>query len=161
MRNVNVPRVIGADLRRCATPGERGSVVIEMAVAAPLLLVLVFGLLQFAVIMHTNIIVNDAVRVGSRSLAMTRGNADPCTAAANEIRTAAMGLTASSLSVTITVNNRAYGPAAIPSCAGAGATMAAGADATARATYPCSAVVYGVDYIPSCSLSAQTTTRVE
>jgi Flp pilus assembly protein TadG len=136
-------------------------VVLEMAVASPLLLLLVFGLLQFGIVMHSNIIVNDTVRVGSRSLAMMRGNADPCTAAANKMRSAAMGLAVANLSITVTVNNTAYGPATIPSCAGAGATMAAGADATARATYPCSAVVLGTNYIPGCTLSAQTTTRVE
>ena len=154
-------RGIEGNCRRCTVPDERGSVVLEMAVASPLLLLLVFGLLQFGVIMHSNIIVNDTVRVGSRSLAMMRGNADPCTAAANKMRSAAMGLAVTNLSITVTVNNTAYGPATIPSCAGAGATMAAGSDATARATYPCSAVVLGVNYIPSCTLSAQTTTRVE
>ncbi|MEQ1729223.1 MAG: TadE/TadG family type IV pilus assembly protein [Vicinamibacterales bacterium] len=158
---MDVASDIDAGFRRCATPDERGSVVLEMAVVSPLLLLMVFGLLQFGVIMNSNITLNDAVRVGSRTLATMRGNADPCTATANKMRAAAIGLAVANLSITITVNNTAYGPATIPSCAGAGATMVPGNDATARATYPCSAVILGIDYIPSCTLSAQTSTRVE
>lgn len=149
----------GGWLRRLSS--DAGSALIETAMVSPLLLMMVFGVIQFGVVMHTNIGLNDAVRVGSRSLAMMRGTTDPCTTAATKLRSAATGMNLSNLMLTITVNGTAYGPANIPACSGAGTAMVSGADATVRATYPCNAVIYGVNYIPNCTLSAQTTVRVE
>jgi Flp pilus assembly protein TadG len=138
-----------------------GSALIEAAVAAPALLLMVFGILQFGNVMHQNIMLNDAVRVGSRSLAVARGSSNPCSTAATKIQNAATGLSLANLSITITVNGNTYGPAANPSCAGVGTSMSTGGDATARATYPCSVIIYGTNFIPGCTLSATTTVRVE
>lgn len=147
--------------RTRAFGSEDGSALVETAMASPILLMMVFGILQFGVVMHTNITLNEAVRVGSRSLALMRGSTDPCTTAANKLRGAATGLNLASLSLTITVEGTSYGPSTVPACSGAGTAMTSGSDATVRATYPCSVVIYGINYIPNCSLSAQTTVRVE
>lgn len=141
--------------------GEAGSALIEVAVVSPVLLMMVFGILQFGVVMNTNVTLNDAVRVASRSLAMTRGVPDPCSTATTKLKNVAQGLTASSLSIRVTVNATAYGFSNSPTCSGQGVLMTSGADATVEATYPCTAVIYGINYMPSCTLRAQTTVRVE
>jgi Flp pilus assembly protein TadG len=135
-----------------------------MAVAAPLLMLMVLGIMQFGVAFNNNVMLTDAVRAGARTLSTTRGNSDPCTTAATKLRSAATGLRPSNLSVTIRVNNTNYGPGAagsIPGCAGAGTSMVGGDDATATGSYPCSLVVYGINFLPGCTLTSQTTVRVE
>lgn len=145
---------------RLAT-GEAGSALIEVAVVSPILLMMVFGIVQFGLIMNTNVTLNDSVRVASRTLALTRGSADPCATTATKLRNAAQGFTAGNISITVTVNSTNYGPSWSPSCSGQGTTMVSGADAVVQATYPCAAVIYGVNYMPGCTLSARTTVRVE
>lgn len=122
---------------------------------------MVFGVLQFGVVMNTNVTLNDAVRVSSRTLALTRGTPDPCATAVTKLKNVAQGLTTASLDITVTVNGTAYGPSNSPSCSGQGTLMVSGADASVQATYPCTAVVYGIDYLPSCRLRAMTTVRAE
>lgn len=129
--------------------------------AVPVLMLLVFGILQFGLVMNNNVALNDVVRTGARSLSLTRGTADPCSTTATKMRTAAVGLTLANLSFTIMVNGNSYGPQATPSCSGQGVTMTPGADARVTGTYPCSAIIYGIDFIPGCTLTAQTTVRVE
>lgn len=143
------------------TSGESGQALIELAVAAPVLLLLVFGILQFGIVMNSYISVNDAIHIGARALSVTRGIADPCTTAATKTRTAASGLNVASLQLQMIVHGNTYGYAQIPACNGAGVTMLTGEDATLRGTYPCSAIIYGIDFIPGCTLAAQTTVRVE
>ncbi len=159
MSNLNRPRT-----RTSRIGDDRGSAVIEMVAVTPLLLLMVLGIMQFGIAMNNNLMVTDAVRAGARALSTTRGNADPCTTAGTKLRAAAAGLNLTRLSTTLTVNATAYGPGvagSVPSCGGAGVTMAAGADAIARATYPCSLVIFGIDFLPSCMLTSQTTVRVE
>lgn len=140
---------------------DSGQALIEVALSAPILLMMVFGILQFGIIMQRYVSLNDAVRSGARALAMTRGSADPCTTAANRLRSGAIGLDLTALNLTFTVNSNTYGPGLTPACSGQGITMTAGAEVMARGTYPCSAVIYGINYIPGCTLTAQSFVRVE
>lgn len=141
--------------------GESGSALIEVAVVSPVLLMMVFGILQFGVVMNTNVTLNDAVRVASRTLALTRGIPDPCATSATKLKNVAQGFTTANLNITVRVNGNTYGPSTSPTCSGQGVLMVSGADASVEATYPCAAVIYGVDYIPSCRLRASTTVRAE
>lgn len=122
---------------------------------------MVFGVLQFGVVMNTNVTLNDAVRVSSRTLALTRGTPDPCATATTKLKSVAQGFTTASLSISVTVNGNTYGPSNSPTCSGQGTLMVSGADAAVDATYPCTAVIYGIDYMPSCRLRARTVMRVE
>lgn len=128
---------------------------------SPVLMMMVFGILQFGLVMNNNVTLNDSVRVASRTLAMTRGIPDPCTTAVTKLKGVAQNLTTANLTITVIVNGTTYGPSNAPGCSGQGTTMVSGADATIEATYPCSAFVYGVNYIPSCTLRSRTTVRVE
>jgi hypothetical protein len=142
---------------------SRGSALIETAVSLPVLVLIVLAVSRFAITFNNYIVLTDAVRIGARSLAITRGIANPCQTAGSKAQVAATTLNANTITLTATVNGNTYTAAAgsIPQCSGQGVLMAAGSDAVLRATYPCAVVFYGIDFVPSCSLTAQTTVRVE
>lgn len=142
---------------------SRGSALIETAVALPVLLLIVFAVARFAIAFNNYIVLTDAVRIGARSLAITRGIANPCQTAGSKAQIAATTLTSNQITLTAQVNGNTYTAAAgsIPQCSGQGVLMAVGGDAMLRATYPCSVVIYGINFVPSCTLTAQTTVRVE
>ena len=137
--------------------GQRGSAIIEMSVALPVLILMVFGIARFGIAFNNFIVLTDATRVGARSLAISRGSADPCTTARTKLLNAATSLNSANVTITSHVNNTNYSGA----CAGQGTTMAAGDEARLTATYPCSVVIFGINFIPSCTMTAQTSVRVE
>jgi Flp pilus assembly protein TadG len=55
------------------TRGDRGAVAVEFALIVPLLLILVFGIVNFAVILSQQLALNNGVRQGTR-LAVVAGN---------------------------------------------------------------------------------------
>jgi Flp pilus assembly protein TadG len=142
---------------------SRGSALIETAVALPVLLLIVFAVARFAIAFNNYIVLTDSVRIGARSLAITRGIANPCQTAGSKAQVAATTLTSNQITLTAQVNGNTYTAAAgsIPQCSGQGVLMSAGGDAMLRATYPCAVVIYGINFVPSCMLTAQTTVRVE
>ncbi len=142
---------------------SRGSALIETAVSLPVLILMVFATARFAIAFNNYIVLTDAVRIGARSLAITRGNANPCQAAGSKAQIAATTLTAGDITLTEIVNGNTYTAAAgsIPQCSGQGVLMSSGSDAVLRATYPCSVIIYGINFVPSCQLTSQTTVRVE
>jgi hypothetical protein len=132
-----------------AAGDERGQALIETALTLPLLLLVMIGLLQCGVLFNNWVTLTDAVRAGSRQLAISRApGQNACTLAESTVRTAAPGLIATDLKVTWTVTD---------SCT----SLLAGSEATLKATYPCKLSILGVDYIPNCSIKVQTTERVE
>lgn len=149
--------------RKTSLADDRGSALIETAVALPVLMLIVLAVAQFAIAFNNYIVLTDAVRVGARSLAITRGIANPCQTAGNKAQVAAATLNANHITLTTMVNGNTYTAAAgsIPQCSGQGVLMAAGGDAVLNGTYPCAVVFYGIDFVPNCMLTAQTTVRVE
>lgn len=67
---------------------ERGAAIVEMAIVLPLLLLLVFGIVEFGRAYMTDISVTHAAREGSRAYAITRGSADAATAESAAIEAA-------------------------------------------------------------------------
>ncbi|MCL1593984.1 MAG: pilus assembly protein [Actinomycetia bacterium] len=55
---------------------ERGAAIVEMALVMPLLLILVFGIVEFGRAFMTDISVTHAAREGARAYAITRGSDD-------------------------------------------------------------------------------------
>jgi len=128
---------------------DRGQALLEFAFVLPVLAMLVLGIMQFAFVFHDWVTLADAVRVGSRQLALSRApNVDGCQAAATKVRNAAPYFNQANLQITWTVTN---------SCT----NLAAGSDATLVATYPCDLTIFGVNYFPGCTLRSQNTERVE
>ena len=132
-----------------AAGDERGQAVIETALTLPLLLLVMMGLLQCGQLFNNWVMLTDAVRAGSRQLAISRApGQNACTLAETTLRSAAPTLTTADLTVTWTVTN---------TCT----NLLAGSEATLKATYPCKLSILGVDYVPNCTIKAQTTERVE
>jgi Flp pilus assembly protein TadG len=53
--------------------GEDGQTLVEFVLVAPLLLLILFGIVQFGVAFKNSIVVADAVRAGARQAAVSRG----------------------------------------------------------------------------------------
>jgi Flp pilus assembly protein TadG len=115
---------------------------VEFAIVLPVLVVLLFGVIQFGILFNNYVTLTDAVRAGARTAAVSRNDADPTGAATTAVRTSAADLNQSNLNVTV---NSAW---------------AAGTDVTVTATYPYSINLLGW-VVSAGSLTSKTTERVE
>ena len=145
----------GARFRRDAS----GTAAIEFAFLAPVLFMLLIGMFQFGIMINNYIQVTEAVRVGGRTLAISRGATTPFTSARDAIYNSAPGLTQGNFTITMTVNGTAC--SADAACKTTMST-AQGTQATVTAAYACTnLIVYGTNFMPGCSLSSTTSGRVE
>ncbi len=82
--------------------GEDGQALVEFALVVPLLLVVLFGIVQFGIMMNTYITVSDSARSAARQLALEQGNNDPCDPAVQVATTAGSSAQILTTQVTIT-----------------------------------------------------------
>jgi Flp pilus assembly protein TadG len=115
---------------------------VETAIILPLLLLLVFGIIQFGILFKDYMALTDAVRAGARQAAVSRELADPVGTATARVQSAAADLDLADLSVAVT------------------SSWAPGEDVTVTATYPYSIDLLGL-VVKSGFLSSTTTERVE
>ena len=124
---------------------------VEFAIVLPILLMLVFGIIQFGILFNRSLTVADAVRAGARQGAVSRtlpgGPAAAAAATEARVRSAAAGSLSdagdpTALVVTVT------------------STFAQGSDITVKATYPYTVNIFGVP-VTSGRFSSETTERVE
>jgi Flp pilus assembly protein TadG len=135
--------------KRLGVHDSRGQALIETALTLPLLLLTMFGLVECGLLFNNWLMLTDAVRAGSRQLAISRGQGvDACALAVNMVHASASSLVAADISISWTVTRACN-------------DLAEGADVTLTATYPCHLMIMGIDYVPGCTLRAQTTERVE
>jgi Flp pilus assembly protein TadG len=123
---------------------EDGQAIVEMAIALPLLLLILTAIMQFGLMLNKAITLNDAVRTGAETLALYGGEStDPCDSAITSTVNSAtnVGLSASQVSVTL-ASGDTCGSGSYPSRTGASVT--AGNTGTVSATYPYSFSVFGV-----------------
>jgi len=148
------------DNSRALLRDDSGAQAVEFALIAPLLLMMIIGIIQFSITLNNYIELTEGVRTGARALAISRAmaSATPYTTTINSIGASAGNLTASNITVTVTVNGAACSTDATCSTA---LSSAAGQTASVSATYPCNLTVMGVNYFPNCSLSSQTSDLVE
>jgi len=126
---------------------EDGQAMVEFAMVAPILLMLVLGIIQFGIVFNHYMTLTDAVRAGARQAAVSRTLPNPAATAEARVRSAASGTLSDAgnpaqLAVTVT------------------STFAQGSDVTVRATYPYSINLLGV-VVKSGRLTSETTERVE
>jgi Flp pilus assembly protein TadG len=137
---------------------EQGSSVVELAVVLPVLLMIVMGIFTFGVALNNSLMLTHAVSNGAQLLAISRGQtADPCATAVAAVSSAAPLLT-QTITYTFVLNGTTYSGT---SCTAGAANLLQGTQASVSATYPCNLTVYGVNYAPSCNLSAQTSELVQ
>ena len=125
---------------------DEGQAVVEFAVILPVLLLVLFAILQFGVVFNNYIQVTSAAREGARKAATSRalGLAAAESAATASARSAAPDLNQANL--TITYPNSP--------------TFTQGTDVTVRVTYPYAISIMGV-VVSSGNLTASNTFRVE
>jgi len=151
---------------RITRSDERGSALVEMALALPITLMVLTGIFSFSVVLYQKLQLSSAVDRGGTVLSLERGDSDPCLTAANAIYAAAPGLKKTSLKITFTLGGTNTGGTIsggtnygtnVTTCTAAGASggaaLQAGWPAQIYATYPCSFGIYGVS-LGSCSIKS-------
>jgi Flp pilus assembly protein TadG len=122
---------------------QNGQTMVEFAIVAPIVLLILFAIIQFGILFHNYVTLTDAVRAGARQGAVSRHLPSGGEAAVEDrVRDSAVNLDQSELDVDVT------------------ATWTQGADVTVTATYP-----YDIDLlgfvISSGELTSTATERVE
>ena len=125
---------------------------VEFVLVAPILLLLVFGIVQFGILFNNYLTLTDAVRAGARQAAVSRTLTDPVGAATSRVKSAAANLDTSPGVLDITVDP--YDPI------NGTHSWAQGGDVTVTAKYPYSISLLGI-VVKSGQLTSQTTERVE
>jgi Flp pilus assembly protein TadG len=128
--------------RRAAFRSERGQSMTEFALVLPLLVVLLFGIIQFGITFNNYISLTDAVRAGARKAAVSRHQEDPVAVTIDQVRRAATDLDAPDLTVDVQ------------------SSWDAGDEVKVSASYPYSIKLLGVT-IKEGRMTSTTTERVE
>lgn len=149
------PKLPGQHHWRKLFENRAGSVAVEFALIVPVIIFLLQGIVVAAVALNKYVMLTDAVRVGVRQLAISRGiSTTPRSDVLNRIYASAPNLTPADLTVTIVVD----GTTCISDASCVTALNAAqGKPAQVVAAYPCKLKVIDYDFAPACRLNAQTT----
>lgn len=115
---------------------------VEFALVVPLLLVVLFAVIQFGIVYNDYVTLTDATRAGARKAAVSRQEASPEAIAEAAVRSSATGLRQVDLDVEIA------------------AVWEHGEDVTVQATYPYEIDLLGF-VVASGELDSATTERVE
>ena len=123
---------------------ERGQTFVEFTLALPIMLVLLFGIIQFGIAFHSYITLTDATRAGARKAAVSRflPASQRAGAVSTAIRNSAQNLDQSKLTPSVS------------------SSWVRGADVTVTATYPYSISLFGIP-VRNGTLTSSTTERVE
>jgi Flp pilus assembly protein TadG len=121
---------------------QQGQSMTEFALVLPILVVLLFGVIQFGIVFNNYITVTDAVRAGARKGAVGRHIQNPDAAVVQSVRDAATDLRQSDLNVTVA------------------SSWQAGETVTVTGSYPYSISLLGL-VVKSGRLTSTTKERVE
>ena len=112
----------------------------------------------FGVALNNYVILTNAAQAGALQFAISREASTPWTNTRSETFGAAPSVTQASLTITLKVNGTAC--ASDTACQTA-LSANAGQRASVQALYPCSLIVLAVNYAPSCTLTVNTTGRIQ
>jgi Flp pilus assembly protein TadG len=126
------------------TRNQRGQTFVEFALALPIVLVLLFGIIQFGVAFHSYITLTDATRAGARKAAVSRflPAAERSSAVNQAVRDSAQNLDQAKLAPSVS------------------STWARGSEVTVSATYPYEVRLFGIT-VKNGTLTSTTKERVE
>ena len=150
-----------------ARPGassEGGQASVEFALLLVFILLPFFvGIITVGVVINRYLELTDAVGIGARQLAISRGQTtDPCNTAATTIERTTPFLISSDLTFTFVINGTSYpGTSCSSSNTTAVTNMVSGAAVTVTATYPVAFSVWGTKYDTSQTMTAQTTEVIQ
>jgi Flp pilus assembly protein TadG len=134
--------VITAYLRKIQMRSERGQSLVEFALALPILVLLLFAVIQFGIAFNNYVTLTDATRAGARKAAVGRQLSNPQSTTITAVRNSATDLKQGDLAVTVS------------------STWEPGADVNVTATYPYTINLLGIP-VKTGRLSSTTTERVE
>lgn len=86
---------------KAAFRSERGQSMTEFALVLPLIVLLLFGVIQFGITFNNYISLTDAVRAGARKGAVARHQPDPVGATIAQVRAAATELKPADLAINV------------------------------------------------------------
>ncbi|HZQ16789.1 MAG TPA: TadE/TadG family type IV pilus assembly protein [Gaiellaceae bacterium] len=132
--------------RRHGIRNEKGQAMVEFAMVAPILFLILFAIFQYGIAFMHSVTLTDAVRAGARKAAVSRSAADPVGATKSAILGAASDLDTTTLSSRITVTPNPG--------------WQAGGSVTVAATYPYTIKILGIVFA-SGDLHSTTTERLE
>lgn len=115
---------------------------VEFALVLPILVVLVFAIIQFGIAWNNYVTLTDAARAGARKGAVSRNASNPQAACQNQVFASAVDLNSSQLQVTCS------------------SSWTIGSDVTVTAQYPYSINLFGIP-VMSGNLQTTVTERVE
>ena len=144
--------------RKRAVRDTSGVAAVEFALLVPVLLAILVGMFVFGVALNNYVILTNAAQAGALQFAISRGASTPWTNTRSETFGAAPSLTQASLTITLKVNGTAC--ASDTACQTA-LSANAGQPASVQALYPCSLIVLAVNYAPSCTMTVNTTERIQ
>lgn len=131
-------------MRKNISPrSEKGQATTEFAVVLPILVVLLFGIIQFGIAFKDYLSLTDAVRAGARKAAVSRNLSDPVGATQTAVRNAAADLDQAKLP----------DPGVVSS-------WQPGTDVKVSAQYPFRISLFGIPVVTG-NLKSSTTERVE
>lgn len=134
-----------------------GQSLIEFTLAAPFLLILATGMVSFGLALRSFIVLTYGSNIAAETVAMSRGiTSDPCATVSSALNGAAPSLTASNISLTVTLNGTAYSGT---SCTSATTNMVQGTTAQVTAAYPCALAVYGMNV--SCGIATKSAQMIQ
>jgi len=87
--------------KRAAFRSERGQSLTEFALVLPLMVMLLFGIIQFGVTFNHYITLTDAVRAGARKAAVSRHDPNRVSIAVGRVQEAATDLKATDLEIAV------------------------------------------------------------
>jgi Flp pilus assembly protein TadG len=146
---------------------EGGGALVEMAIAVPVMMLLITAIISFGLMLSSYLVVSHAVDVGARNLAVSRGaSTNPCSDAVTVIQNAAPTLASSSLTYTFTIgadtftgSSTGFSGTGSTSCSQLGVSdMVAGDTATVTASFPMKLMIYG--WAPTTMNVSATTSEV-
>jgi len=149
--------------------GEHGQTMTEFALAVPVLLLVLVGMVVFGIAFNNYETLTFATNQGAQTLSFSRGStSDPCATATTQIINSAKGLVASNLTYTIAFGTINTSGAFVPTNTYTGTTCSAasligGNTAEVTVTYPCNLKVLAFNFNPTsiCLLTAQTAVQIQ
>lgn len=150
-----VSRAMRHGAHRSLSCGEEGGALVEIALTVPVLLGVLTGIITFGLAYSNQITLTQAVGSAGQYLAQIRtSTSDPCADTWTALKSAAPGLVAANITMTVTMNGTAK---TATTCSGSQTLLVQGSPVTVYATYPCGLSVYGVSFAGSCKLAAKVT----
>ena len=131
-------------IKRPNIRSEQGQTMVEFVLVLPVLMVVLFGIVQFGLAFNNYVALTDSVRAGARTAAVSAQTSDPVGITTTRVKTASGDLNSSKVNVTVS----------------APSGWVHGNDVVVTATYPYSISLFGV-VVANGNLSSKTTERIE